>query len=247
MNVLATYGVGKDKILVYETDSLFGEKGSFRVLQFADEAVQGAIDLVRPERIVFEYPRALIHMMEHNQKDLNEFENIFIIGHGIGTISSYFSDKKCVTAEINVDVVQASKQFFGSSGHGVILGDGRQLLEQQHELYDYIVVDAFTSSGVPKHLANQSFFALAHAKLKPDGVLLMNVIGKGKQDTNINASYSTLQLHFPYYYAFTLQTSSDRDIRNSILIGSRKSLRFRLRQMAGFIPYIPEPGYVRYD
>ncbi|MFC6333943.1 spermidine synthase [Paenibacillus septentrionalis] len=245
MKVLASYGSGQEQILVYETTALFDEKGSFRLLQFADEAVQGAIDLQRPERIVFEYPRALIHVIEHNRRQASV--ELFIIGHGIGTISRYFNSQSCVTAEIDETVVQLSQEYFGWSGEHVMIGDGRLLLEQEQRQYDYIVLDAFTSKGVPQHLSTVQFFALAHSKLKRHGALLINVTGKGKQDVRSNAMFSTLQHIFPHTSAFTLQSAQQRDIRNSIFIGSNDMLQYRLKSMAGLVPYIPEPGYLLYD
>lgn len=52
------------EITVMDTQELYGEKGNFRVLQFSNEAIQGAMDLDQPERILFEYPRAIIHLVE---------------------------------------------------------------------------------------------------------------------------------------------------------------------------------------
>jgi len=247
MKLLASHGQGSDRIVVYETDTLFEEKGSYRVLQFADEAVQGAIDLQQRARIVFEYPRALIHLMEHNGELGEGCNDIFVIGHGIGTIASYFSDKRCISAEVNEAVVQFSKQFFDCEAHNIQIGDGRLLLERQTQLFDYIVLDAFTSSGVPSHLCTLQFFSLVLSKLRPTGALLINLTGRGKQDVKSGAIYVTLQQIFNYTQAFTLTGAAERDIRNSIMVGSNSSIQYRLRSMAGFEPYVPQAGYILYD
>jgi len=244
MNVLATYSEDSNMIQVYETDTLFGEKGSFRVLQFADEAVQGAIDRHRPERIVFEYPRAIIHLMENNASELDD---IFIIGHGIGTLAAYFSGKHCVSVEISEQIAQISKQYFGYNGASVRIGDGRAVLEKDSGVYQYIVIDAFTSDGIPKHLCTRTFFSIVQSHLKPNGAIICNAIGRGKQDIQTSAIYSTLQQVFPYVYAFTLPSESERDIRNSLVIGSNQAMQYRLRSMAGFIPYTPNAGYIIED
>jgi len=241
MNVLASYENDGDKILVYETDTLFGEKGRYRVLQFADEAIQGAIDINRPNHILFEYPRALIHLMEHNTADLDD---IFIIGHGIGTLANYFSDKHCVSVDINEQIAQISKQYFGYQGSVVVIGDGRELLEKDTGLYQFIIIDAFTSDGIPKHLCTKSFFSIIQSRLKPKGALLINAIGRGKQDIQTSAIHSTLQQVFPHTYAFTLPSEGKRDIRNSLIIGSKQAMQIRLRSMAGFVPYTPNAGYI---
>ena len=105
------------EITVYDTQELYGEKGNFRVLQFLDEAVQGAIDLNNPQRIMFEYPRAMIHLMEVNNPS---FEDVFVIGHGIGTIASRFSDKRFKIAELDDKVVELSKRYFGYRQDNVV-------------------------------------------------------------------------------------------------------------------------------
>ncbi|WP_430092480.1 hypothetical protein [Paenibacillus cisolokensis] len=47
------------ELKVYDTAELYGVKGRYRVLEFSDQAVQGAMDLDDPARIVLEYPRAI--------------------------------------------------------------------------------------------------------------------------------------------------------------------------------------------
>ncbi|RIE05446.1 hypothetical protein [Cohnella faecalis] len=46
-----------ERLAVYETTRLYGETGKYRILQFADAAVQGAADLKNPSRIVLPYQR----------------------------------------------------------------------------------------------------------------------------------------------------------------------------------------------
>lgn len=100
------------EISVYESTQLYGEIGKFRFLQFSDHAVQGAIDLNDPQRIVLEYPRAIIHLMNINEP---LFNNVFVIGHGIGTIAGHFSNKRFSVAEIDEKVVELSRSFLDTS------------------------------------------------------------------------------------------------------------------------------------
>jgi len=97
-------------ITVYETDRLYGERGRFRVMQFSDDAVQGALDLNAPGRMVLEYPRAMIHLVEANHPVPRA---LFLIGHGIGTIAGYYKDTRLVSAEIDERVAALSRRFFG--------------------------------------------------------------------------------------------------------------------------------------
>jgi predicted membrane-bound spermidine synthase len=52
--------------------------------------------------------------------------------------------------------------------------DARLFLREDPGVYDYIVVDVFSGEQLPAHCVTQEFFALAHARLAPGGVLQMN-------------------------------------------------------------------------
>lgn len=233
------------EIEIYDTSELYGEKGSFRIMQFSGEAVQGAIDLERPERIVFEYPRAIIHLMKQNDPS---FEDVFAIGHGIGTIAGYFADKRFKVAELDDNVVQLSKAWFGSDCGHVVIGDGRKLLDTEKPgTYDYIILDAFTAQGTPRHLISSEFFRIARDKLHAGGAILTNLIAKGDNDRLINAVHTTLGEHFPYTGAFSMPSNRMTDAKNVIMIGSGKPIRFQTRHMAGFAEYAPGPGHLILD
>jgi spermidine synthase len=220
------------EITVFDTTELYGEKGAFRVMQFSNNAIQGAMDLHQPDRVVFEYPRAIIHLMECNA---SFFENAFLIGHGIGTIAGYFSKKRFKVAELDREVVELSRQCFGYNKDNVVIGDGRQILEgEQAQLYDYIILDAFTAAGTPKHLISAEFFSIARSKLNSDGFILMNLMGKGENDPLINAIYTTLAEEFTYIKSFSLPSEGVSDIQNIIMIGGSSSIRFQARHLAGF-------------
>lgn len=63
MYVLTQIRDHDETITIYETNELYGEMGRFRVMAFHDDAVQGVLDLRDPARIVLEYPKAMLHLM----------------------------------------------------------------------------------------------------------------------------------------------------------------------------------------
>lgn len=224
------------QITVYDTFSLYGEKGRFRVLQFSDGAVQGAMDLNDPARIVLEYPQAIIHLMECNNP---EFEEAFIIGHGIGTIAGYFSGRRVKAAELDSMVAAVSRQYFGYGGNNVLIGDGRALLEQESaHSHDYIVLDAFTEKGTPRKFFSSAFFQLLLDKLAPQGMIIMNLVGKGEHDPFIQAVYAALGKAMPHAAGFVLPSAGKSNI---LLAAGSRPIRYKARQMAGFVA-IDLPG-----
>lgn len=239
-----TFSQGHE-VAVYEAVELDGEKGIFRVLQFSEEAVQGAMDMANPERVVLEYPRAICHLMEYNHAS---FERVFIIGHGIGTLSQQFSDRSFYVAELDQAVVDISREWFGYSKDDVRVGDGRELLENEPpHVYDYVVLDAFSPKGTPSHLLSSEFFHIAASKLEHHGSLIMNLMGRGEQDRWMNAIHSTLSEVFPYTKCFALPVEGDRDLRNIIMMGRKQNIRYQTRHMSGFIEFEAGQGYIIND
>ncbi|MCM3626189.1 fused MFS/spermidine synthase [Paenibacillus glycanilyticus] len=233
---------GLDRFVVGDVTELYGKKGNFRVLQFSDEAMQGALDLDDPQRIVFEYPRAIVHLLEHNHQRL---EHIFQIGHGIGTIARHFRRARFKTAELDARIVQASEQYFGYDGESIAIGDGRRILEgEEAETYDAIIVDAFTERGVPRHLTTDLFFSSAAGKLEAGGTIVLNVTGKGPNDRLIGALHATLRESFTHVLALMLPADGASETRNILLIGRNRGIDYRARDMAGFVLFEPAPGHV---
>ncbi len=233
------------EVTVYDTEELYGERGSFRVLQFADGAVQGAMDVGHPERILFEYPRAIIHLMEFNDPS---FEDVFIIGHGIGTLAGYLEEKRCKVAEIDQKIVELSREWFGYAQDNVRIGDGRRLLEKEpSQAYDYLIVDAFTEQGTPAHLSSREFFLTTRDKLGSGGAIIMNLMGKGVLDKRVQAIHTTIGEVYAYTQSFVLPAEGSRDMQNILLMGSDRPIGYQARHMAGFIETELMPGYVIRD
>ncbi|WP_229263732.1 spermidine synthase [Cohnella cholangitidis] len=233
------------RIKVFETTRLYGELGKFRCLQFSDDAVQGAIDLKNPKRIVLEYQKAMIQLMTLINP---EFNRAFVIGHGIGTIAAYYSDKKIKVAEIDAKVVELSRRLFDYRLDNVVVGDGRDVLnDERSDFYDYLVVDAFTPMGTPLRLTALTFFQMTSEKLNSSGTLFMNVFGKPNKDRLINAIYSTLREIYPYTKAYSLPAKDDSEVRNMILLASKKPIVLPGKNKAGLSEIELEEGHLILD
>ncbi|WP_458633392.1 SAM-dependent methyltransferase [Paenibacillus sp. CMAA1364] len=221
------------EITVYEAAELYGEKGVFRFLQFSEDAVQGAIDLKDKSRIVLEYPRAIIHLMESNNP---KFENMFMIGHGVGSIASHYKEKSVTVAEIDESVVALSRQYFDYQQDNVTIGDGREILNhEESDSFDYIILDAFTTEGTPYHLTTMEFFEMTQRKLKADGSIILNLTGRIKNDKLIEAIYTTLKETYSHTKAFVLPGEDNLDICNIIVVGGNTKIRYEPPAMVGFI------------
>ncbi|MCH6264308.1 spermidine synthase [Neobacillus citreus] len=187
-------------IYVTERGEYEGMRGKFRMLQSSSNASQGIMNLEQQNNLVVSYIRITVDLINHY---LPDFKKGFIIGHGIGTVSSFYSEKYMVTAEIDPVVVEVSKKYFGHSGHNVEIGDGQVLLKKQEaHSQDIIFLDAFNSDDVPTHLTTEEFFTLTDEKLSDTGILIMNYIGKLKHDKFLHTLYSTISKIYPCVKVF---------------------------------------------
>ncbi|OPA75236.1 spermidine synthase [Paenibacillus selenitireducens] len=245
MHLLVRENSFYQEMAVYEANELYGETGKFRFLQFSNHAIQGAIDLKNPERIVLEYPRAIMHLMECNDPD---FERVFMIGHGIGTIAGHYEDRFFTVAEIDEKIVELSRTFFHYRQDNVVIGDGRQVLECQNlQGYDYIVLDAFTREGTPYQFTTTEFFQMTREKLTAEGALIMNLMGKAKNDRLVYAIHTTVRETYAHCRAFTMSSEADADIRNIIVVCSDKIMDYDAKGMAGFYEIELGEGHVIMD
>ncbi|ASS69059.1 MULTISPECIES: fused MFS/spermidine synthase [unclassified Paenibacillus] len=245
MRLLARERSEHQELSVYETSSLYGRIGRFRILQFSDSLIQGALDLKDPSRIPLEYPRALMALMDRSGRGP---ERAFLIGHGIGTIARHYPAGCFTVAELDSAVLELSRRYFGYGLDNVLVGDGRELLEKQGDgEFDFIVVDAFGSDGVPAALGTVEFFALCRRRLRPDGAVLLNLAGQGGRDKRITAVHAALRHSFPCTEAYMLIDGRAGEVRNVIVAGSAAALEAGGLDRYGFRRIEVEEGHPARD
>ncbi|CAG7614766.1 Polyamine aminopropyltransferase [Paenibacillus solanacearum] len=172
-------------IFITESSEYNGQPGDYVFMQFDTHALQGAIDKNDRNNILFSYIRETLHIADTYAPQAH---NIFMIGHGAGILTNALeqSGKTIEVAELDPQVLELSRKYFGYAGDRVAIGDGRVLLnEKQDSRYDMIVLDAFKAEGVPFHLLTRDFFQLVQRKLKPSGLVVINMIGAIEGDSLI--------------------------------------------------------------
>lgn len=136
----------------------------------------------------------------HPKRLANERLHIGVVGLGVGTLAAWTTAIDKITFyEINPECVAiAETQFYflrDSPGEkAVILGDARIQMERQVQemqaranaaaetgtefvtgLYDVLVIDAFSSDAIPRHLLTAESFRLYRQLVRPDGILAVHV------------------------------------------------------------------------
>ena len=106
-----------------------------------------------------------------------------IIGLGAGILATYGREGDFIRYyELSprmIDVARSDFTFLSDSKATieVVPGDARLSLEREtaEPPYDILVGDAFSSDAIPAHLLTREAFQLYARRLKPDGVLALNV------------------------------------------------------------------------
>lgn len=107
-----------------------------------------------------------------------------VVGLGVGGLAAYGREADSIAFfELDPLVVRLATDpaiftvLSEASGEiGIRVGDGRLLLaEEPPSSFDLIVVDAFTSNAIPAHLLTTEALASALTRLRPDGVVAINV------------------------------------------------------------------------
>lgn len=126
--------------------------------------------------------------------------DVLMIGCGGGTLATMLA-----RSQVQVTVVDLHKMSFDIARKYFQLpdavtchvADGIRYLKAHRWRHDAIVLDAFGEGGMPAAFMEQSFFTLAHARLKPrNSLFLMNVIVDDDDDRTPDILVRAMRAHW---------------------------------------------------
>jgi spermidine synthase len=198
-----------DRISAYHHIQVYDENGK-RTLSF-NGSWETTMSLTNPLTGHFEYTEYFQMPWLWN----HDIKRVLMAGLGGGSTQRayqhYYTNVMVDTVEIDPAVVEVAKKYFTvqeTPKLKIHINDGRVFLRQTTNLYDVILMDAYTTtrygSSLPRQLTTKEFFTLASQHLSTNGVLAYNVIGQiqGFRATLIGAMYRTLTEVFPRVYMF---------------------------------------------
>lgn len=207
--------------ILYERDSLYhhiivDQIDPIRHLHF-DNSYQSAINMNAPLQMVFSYTSYLHLGVVARPRP----KRVLFIGLGGGSAPARFlHDYDSLTAvdvvEIDPAVVGVARKYFNLNFQDprlrVVTQDGRLFVEDRAReiagglapAYDLVVIDAYSASTIPYHLATAEFFRAVRAILAPDGAVASNVIGAltGSKSRLLRSIARTFATIFPRVYLF---------------------------------------------
>lgn len=157
--------------------------------------------------------------------NLADMRRIAILGLAGGTSArealQVFPNVTVDGYEIDRRVAEVGWQYFAmpieSKGLNVITEDARWGLSKSAGGYDVVSIDAFRPPYIPWHLTTREFFQEVSGKMKPRGVLVLNIVRVGSNRALVDALAATLQQVFP-----SVLISDIPGMFNTIVFASRQ-------------------------
>lgn len=198
------------------------ENGTHRILMLDDKL--HSMQIIGDRSLSLEYAKTMAAIASAHLG--GGTGKIGIMGLGGGSLAGYFVRKgvEVDAFEIDPQVRNVAVQRFGmgeSPGLNVEIGDGRALLSRKNGEYDALLVDAYSSTFIPPHLASREAFAQYRNSLKDDGVIVINLVSSMRDEKSyfLRSVSATMREAFPYQIA--LYRKGDGDLENVILVGSK--------------------------
>jgi spermidine synthase len=182
-----------------------------------DHMIHSYTDLKDPLYLQYEYIRIYEEMVRWQAGKRRSFKALFIGGGGYTLprfIEAKYQQAAIDVVEIDPEVTRVGKKYLGIPENTRIHSfneDGRWYVMNCKEggSYDFIFGDAFNDLSIPYHLTTKEFTIQLKRLLKPDGLLLANVIDSFKEGAFMPSYIRTLEEVFGMGNVHLLTLSSD--------------------------------------
>lgn len=196
--------------------------GTVRVLQTDSNGYQSAYKVGDPDEPVLGYVQAFKHAADA----YGPLQSMLMIGGGTYTFPSLIARQQ---PEAQIDVVEidpmldqiAVKFFDFHALPNLHLNhqDGRVYLNRNQQTYDMVYMDAFSSLSPPYQLATVEALRQVKRALKPDGVVVVNVLAKPQAtDQYFAATFRTYRQVFTSVKAYRVASQATDERQNIIFV-----------------------------
>jgi len=215
--------------------SINGNNGNPLESLVLDHLVHSYTDLNDPLYIEYEYIRIYEEMVRWQAKKRGSFRSLFLGGGGYTFprfIEAKYPKAEIHVVEIDPEITRVAQRHLGVSENTKIRSfneDGRWFVMNCKEKgsYDFIFGDAFNDLSIPYHLTTKEFAIQMKGLLKPDGVLLANVIDSFKKGAFMPSYIRTLEEVFGKGNVHLVTLTSDYDhigISTFVVVASPQKL-----------------------
>jgi spermidine synthase len=149
-----------------------------------------------------------VNVLDVAKEFFDEPGRLLLIGLGGGTVVEHFARDGWSVDVVEIDpvVTRAARDHFGLDLQSAEIyhGDGRAFLQHRKDRYDLIILDAFGSSSIPFQLVTREAFALVRARLRPGGIMAVNIAAPGWRDTIVRSLAATIGTSFAHVTALPI-------------------------------------------
>jgi spermidine synthase len=181
-------------------------------------ALDGSIQSAEDDEAI--YHEALVQpaMLLHPRP-----ESVLVIGGGEGAtlreVLYHRSVRRATMVDLDEAVVALCRQHLPSWHMGafedprtrLVIGDGRQFLEQDQERYDIVIIDIvdMLDGGPAQLLYTRSFYKLVRERLAPGGIVVVQGLELSHIDAQQHAAVArTLRTAFPQVWSYRAPVGS---------------------------------------
>ena len=179
--------------LLFETQDEHGsirvfDDGKFRLLSFADGDEQSRIQLKAPHVLQHEYTQAMLLALIHKHP-----KRVCILGLGGGALihalMKAVAGINITAVELRQDIVDVAKEYFHlpqSKRLDIITEDAVDYLANTNDKkVDILFTDLYQHFGMDNRVTTESFLLDAKARLKADGMLVLNCWDEHQYDDDL--------------------------------------------------------------
>jgi spermidine synthase len=228
--------------------SIKGNNGNSLESLVLDHLVHSYTDLKDPLYLEYEYIRMYEEMVRWQARKRKSLKTLFLGGGGYTFprfIEAKYPRAEIDVVEIDPEITQAARKYLGVSENSKIRSfneDGRWFVMncKGKGTYDFIFGDAFNDLSIPYHLTTREFALQLKSLLKPDGLLLANVIDSFKKGAFMPSYIRTLEEVFGKGNVHLMTLTSDYDrigISTFVVAASPQKL-----DMDDFVRKVKEKG-----
>jgi spermidine synthase len=247
----AYYFKESDYYTIKLKQNIRGNNGNMLESLVLDHLVHSYTDLKDPLYIEYEYIRMYEEMVRWQAKKRTSLKVLFMGGGGYTFprfIEAKYPKATIHVVEIDPEITRVAKKYLGIPDHTQIRSfneDGRWFVMNCKEkgTYDFIFGDAFNDLSIPYHLTTKEFAMQLKGLLKPDGLLLANVIDSFKKGAFMPSYIRTLEEVFGKGNVHLITLTSDYEkigISTCVVVASPKRL-----DMEDFIKTVKGKGEER--
>ena len=165
------------------------ERYGVRSLHIGSDTVQSSMRLARPNDLELSYTRSMMAFLLFVPAPAE----VLMIGLGGGSLAKFIyyrlPSARTSVIEVNPQVLAIARQYFqvppDDVRFEVLVTDGAAHVRREDVRADVVVVDGYEADSHVEELASREFYGACRERLKPGGIMVVNLWGGDKLFTTL--------------------------------------------------------------